>query len=299
MDLLNRKLAIFRTAAHLKHFSETAAALGMTQPNVTQQIARLEHDFGFPLFERSGRTLKLTPAGAALQKECDRLFAETAEIRRRVENAQTSTRFYRIGGTLTAGGYILPPLAVRYMKKHPGVNLGIRVANTAGMEEALKLRTIDLALVEGPFDKELFLSETLLEDPLIPAAAPGVLPEKFSMEAYLKSGKPFVLREKGSGTRHYFDLFLKQHNLPQPDRKNIIVANSFEVIKKMVREKMGITVISRLAVEAELLRGELAESSMKEGGIRRKIDFIYLPYENVQFAEHFIAFCRAKQTKRR
>ena len=40
--MIDRKLTIFRTAAALRNFTETAAALGMTQPNVTHQLARLE-----------------------------------------------------------------------------------------------------------------------------------------------------------------------------------------------------------------------------------------------------------------
>lgn len=294
MRMLDRKLEIFRTAARLKHFSEAAEALGMSQPNVTQQIARLEREFGMPLFDRTGRTLELTTAGEALQKECESLFQEAGEIHRRVVNAQPGMRFYRIGGTLTAGGFVLPELAARYMERHPRHNLELRVANTRDIVESLKLRTLDLALVEGPVSRELFYSEPLMTDRLIPVGAAGAIAPVFPLGEYLRGGGRFVLREPGSGTRYYFDRFLREHGLPAPAPERTIVADNFDAIKHLVRGGHGITVISELAVETELRDGELTGAVFAEGEIVRPIHFIYPPYENLRFAERFIAFCREK-----
>lgn len=294
--MLDKKLEIFRMAATLKHFSAAAAALGMTQPNVTQQIARLEDELGTPLFERGGRTMTLLPAGEALLLECDRLFAETGEIRRRVLNAAERFRHYRLGGTMTAGGYVLPDYAALYMQEYPRHHLGLRIANTSVIAEQLKTRTLDLALVEGPFDQNFFLYEDFMEDELIPVAAPGVLPEKFSMGDYLRSGGRFVLRESGSGTRFYFDRFLKQMKWDSPAEEQVFEVDSFDALKLLVRGRYGITVISRLAVADELRAGSIVASELTEGRILRPFRFIYLPNENQSFVENFISFCR--RTKR-
>lgn len=294
MAMLDKKLEIFHKAAILKHFSEAAEALGMTQPNVTQQIAALEKKLNIALFDRSLRQLELTPAGEALLKECDYLFAEVAEIKRKLYNASGGVRHYKIGGTMTAGGYLLPEYAVAYMKANTLQNLCIHIANTREVSELLKSRSLDVALVEGPFDRNLFLSNKLTDDELVPVAAPGIVAKEFSLSKYLSNGGRFILRESGSGTRHYFDLFLKKNGLPQPNEDSVVVVNSFDAIKHLVRKGHGITVISELAVADEIQSDVLAKSRFTEGSITRSMNFIYLANENVKFAERFIAFCKVR-----
>ncbi|MDD2479344.1 MAG: LysR family transcriptional regulator [Victivallaceae bacterium] len=297
MAMLDKKLEIFHMAATLKHFSEAAEALGMTQPNVTQQVAVLEKELNIALFDRSLRQLELTPAGEALLNECDYLFAEVAEIKRKLYNASGGIRHYKTGGTMTAGGYLLPEYAVAYMKANPLHNLCIHIANTREVSELLKSRSLDVALVEGPFDRNLFLSNKLTDDELVPVAAPGAVAKEFSLTEYLHDGGRFILRESGSGTRHYFDLFLKKNGLPQPTEDNVVEVNSFDAIKYLVRKGYGITVISELAVVDEIKSGYLVKSRFTEGAIARSMNFIYLPNENVKFAERFITFCKSKIRK--
>ena len=171
--MIDKKLKIFQMAATLNNFTEAATALGMTQPNVTRQIYLLEQELGTPLFERDGRRVSLTPAGKALMKETERLLADAEQLRKTVRCAAEGIRHYRIGGTLTAGGFLLPDCIAAYMKSHPDCNLELRVGNTREIEELLNTHCLDVALVEGPFDRNCFFAETFLEDELIPVFAPG------------------------------------------------------------------------------------------------------------------------------
>lgn len=293
MDILDGKLRIFQLAAELKNFSETAAALGMSQPNVTQQIARLEQTIGMALFDRTGRKLELTPAGEALAAECGALAAETAEIERRMRNAAGSIRHYRIGGTMTAGGYVLPDCAAQYMRANPRHRLSIHIHNTAEIAALLKARALDVALVEGPFDRDFFWSEPFVEDELIAVAAPGRLPERFSLAEYRANGGALIMREPGSGTRYHFERFLNRTGQAPLGEDEAYVVNSFDAVKQLVRGGFGITVISELAVRDELKSGVLQASCFTEGRLRRKMNFIYLANDNLRFAERFIAFCRS------
>ena len=293
--MLDRKLEIFRMAATLNHFSDAAAALGMTQPNVTSQIARLEEELGVRLFERDGRRVRLTAAGRALLEESGTLLEDAAAVLRKVRNAAGSIQEYRIGATMTAGGYLLPEAVASYMRSFPREKLELFIANTDEIAGLLKVRRLDLGLVEGPFDSGIFMSERLLEDEMFAVAAPGRrLPEDFSLRTYLSGGGRFVLREPGSGTRFHFDRFLAEHGLPEPSAECTIIANSFDAIKHLVRAGYGITVISEYAVHDELASGTLVASRFSEGRIRRGIDFIYPNYANLQFAGRFIPFCRRR-----
>lgn len=292
--MLDRKLEIFRMAATLNHFSDAAAALGMTQPNVTSQIARLEEELGVRLFERDGRRVRLTAAGRALLEESETLLEDAAAVLRKVRNAAGSIQEYRIGATMTAGGYLLPEAVAAYMRSFPREKLELFIANTDEIAGLLKVRRLDLGLVEGPFDSGIFMSERLLEDEMFAVAAPGSVPENFSLREYLSRGGRFVLREPGSGTRFHFDRFLAEHGLPEPSAECTIIANSFDAIKHLVRAGYGITVISEHAVHDELASGTLVASRFSEGRIRRGIDFIYPNYANLQFAGRFIPFCRRR-----
>lgn len=290
--MIDRKLEIFRMAAQLRNFTEAATALGMTQPNVTHQLAQLEKELNVRLFLRDGRHVTLTPAGKALETECEQLFADAEKLVRSVRCAAAGVRSFSVGGTLTAGGYLLPGLMAAYMKRHPENSLELKIANTRGIEELLSAHKLDVALVEGPFEQNYFLSTPFRRDELIPAFAPGTCPPEFSLETYLREGKRLILREAGSGTRYYFERFLNQCGLPQPTPGSVLEVNSFDALKLFVRQGLGITVISRFAICDELSAGWLECGRFTEGPILRELNFIYLPGENLRFAEEFIAFCR-------
>ena len=290
--MIDRKLEIFRMAALLRNFTEAATALGMSQPNVTHQLAQLEKQLGTQLFVRDGRRVTLTPAGKALAAECEQLFSDAEKLVRTVQCAAAGVRHFSIGGTLTAGGYLLPGLMAEYMKRHPENSLDLKIANTRGIEELLSAHKLDVALVEGPFEQKYFFSTPFCRDELIPAFAPGLFPPEFSLAEYIRSGKRLILREIGSGTRYYFERYLKTCGLPEPDPRSVLEVNSFDALKLFVRQGLGITVISTLAVRDELAAGWLECGRFTEGPISRELNFIHLPEQNLRFAEEFIAFCR-------
>ena len=109
--MIEQSLKIFRTAAAVGSFTEAAALSGMTQPNVTKQIANLERELDVKLFLRTGRSVQLTPAGEMLKEECERLFALEADVLRKVRSARQGMRPYLIGGTATVGSFLLIGMA--------------------------------------------------------------------------------------------------------------------------------------------------------------------------------------------
>ena len=268
--MIDKKLKIFQMAATLNNFTEAAVVLGMTQPNVTRQIYLLEQELETPLFERAGRRVFPTPAGRALLKETERLLADADHLRKTVRCAAEGIRHYRIGGTRTAGGFLLPDAIASYMESHPDCNLELHVGNTREIEELLNTHRLDAALVEGPFDRNCFFAEPFLEDELIPVFAPGTCEKTFSLKHYLETGHRLILREPGSGTRYYFDRFLEEAELPLPHSDSIVEVNSFDALKRFVRRGLGISVISTLAIADELASGHLNAGRFTEGRIFRQ-----------------------------
>lgn len=142
--------------------------------------------------------------GRVLLQEAESLLALSENAVRMARNAAADVLSFQLGATMTAGGYVLPPLAAEFMREHANRRIHLCIANTEEISDKLKKRFFDLALVEGAFDRELFLSRTLLADELLLAGSPR-LPffrgGKVELAELAKSNLPLLLREKGSGTR--------------------------------------------------------------------------------------------------
>ena len=149
--MLDAKWKIFQMAAATCNFTQTAAALGMSQPNVTGQIRKLEQELGVALFIRDGRQLRLTRPGRVLLLEAESLLALSENAVRMARNAAADVLSFQLGATMTAGGYVLPPLAAEFMREHANRRIHLCIANTEEISDKLKKRFFDLALVEGAF----------------------------------------------------------------------------------------------------------------------------------------------------
>ena len=157
--MIEKSLKLFRTAAAVCNFTEVAAMSGMTQPNVTKQIANLERRLGVQLFLRTGRSVRLTPAGEVLRDECEHLFAVESDILRKLRSANERSRSYFVGGTATAGSFLLIGMNAVYQKAHPNRVLHLKIERPEVLHRMLAAGELALALTDAPYDRAYFLSE--------------------------------------------------------------------------------------------------------------------------------------------
>ena len=142
------QLRCFVAVAEELHFSRAAERLHMTQPPLSRQIQLLEHSIGLPLFVRSNRMVRLTPAGR-------NLLPEARSILRLAEQARNSALRVGlgeegrvvIGFTAVAGYQFLPDMLVGLRKALPGIDLQLRELVTAWQLEALEQGHLDLGLL--------------------------------------------------------------------------------------------------------------------------------------------------------
>ena len=83
MDL--KRLRTFVAVAEQGTVSKAAQVLNITQPALSRQIASLEHEFGFALFERCGRRVQLTPRGEQLLADCRSILACATSLAERAQ----------------------------------------------------------------------------------------------------------------------------------------------------------------------------------------------------------------------
>ncbi|SPU50844.1 LysR substrate-binding domain-containing protein [Bordetella trematum] len=148
MFLDDRMLACFCAAARTLHFGRAAASLHMSQPPFSQQIKRLEELIGAPLFERTTRSVRLTPAGAVMAEHAAELAARTAAMLRATRRAaHGDSGPLKVGLAPTAAYSALADSLYRYRCDHPEVELDLHEANSVEMTALLRSHHIDLAFM--------------------------------------------------------------------------------------------------------------------------------------------------------
>jgi DNA-binding transcriptional LysR family regulator len=151
MILHSRALEAFIAVAEELHFGNAAQRLHISQPPLSQQIRRFEQEIGAPLFVRSTRSVKLTPAGAVLLKKAKQLVAdgETALLATR-RCAAGESGSLTIGFTSTAAYQLLPRLLAGYHARHPDIAISLKEDLSTNLITLLAEEKIDLALLRRP-----------------------------------------------------------------------------------------------------------------------------------------------------
>ena len=146
-------LEAFRAVVDSRSVTAAAQALGITQPAVSGQIAKLEESVGFPLFERAGGRLKPTPEGLLFYTEAtrvlgevDRLAATTAQIR------EGQSGRLVIASHPAAAISMLPPLVAAFVAERPGVSVRLVSRHSDVVSQLLPTEGYDLGIAELPVD---------------------------------------------------------------------------------------------------------------------------------------------------
>lgn len=122
MDL--RDLRYFETIAQLEHLGRASAKLHRTQPALTSSIRRLEADCGVALFEKAGRGIRLTTAGAVLLKWAQRMRFDVEDAKRELSAiGKGLAGLVRIGIVPTAAQFLSPAVARQLLEEAPEVTL--------------------------------------------------------------------------------------------------------------------------------------------------------------------------------
>jgi LysR family transcriptional regulator, low CO2-responsive transcriptional regulator len=256
-------LAVVRTG------SVTAAAdeLMVTQPSVSSAIAALGRELECELFERAGRGVRLTEAGAAFRPYAVDVVGLLGEGRQAArEAAAVSARRMRIVAVTTAAESFVPPLMRQFGSRHPQVELTLDVGNRDYVLERVLSHLADVAISGRPPTDGRLIAEPLLENRIVcitspddPAAAAGAVTAKDLAD------RAWLLREPGSGTRALGEQFLLEHGVSP----KILTLGSNGAIKQGARAGLGVSLLSRAAVESELDAGWLGEITLVDGPVPR------------------------------
>ena len=290
-------LRVFAAVAEHHSFSRAATALHISQPAVSKAVRELERQLDLTLIERTavapaaGRTVRLSESGQALFDHARGIFAlERAaadDIRARVELKRGRLT---LGASTTVAGYWLPAYLAEFARRHPGIQLQMRVGNTQSVAQSLIDCEIDLALVEGPVSDARISPTLWREDELDVIARPGTFQAQGGPPTRAELGSQvWLLREPGSGTREVTDRIMRDLGLA-PERTVEIGSN--EGIARAVAAGFGIALLPA-RVGHELVRaGALQSVSMSHGKETTLMRPLYLLHLKERPSSHVVrAFC--------
>ena len=133
MDRINAdSLRTFIEVARLEHLGRASETLQQDPSTVSRKIARLEQEIGVPLFERIGRSIRLTQAGKRFVGRAERLLSDLREAVADAEGAVSAeSGEVRVGFLHTVGARWLPERLAAFLRAHPGVRFILEEGTTA------------------------------------------------------------------------------------------------------------------------------------------------------------------------
>ncbi|MFH1134491.1 MAG: LysR family transcriptional regulator [Pseudomonadota bacterium] len=261
MDL--RFLRTFRTAATLLNFNRTAEVLHYAQSTVSAQIKALEDEVGVGLFERIGKKVVLTEAGAALLEYAHKLIALEEEALGAAAGREGPAGRISLRVPQTISTYHLPGILAEYFARFPGVNFDVSSCALFSLERELDIGAIDLAFLLADYVNSASLEIELLgTEPLLFVSKPGG-PLTSSPEVRYEDlrGAALFLPKADCGYRMALERTLAEKRV---EPSNIMDFNSLEAIKECVRAGLGVAVVPRIAVLDDLQRGLLVALPWEE-----------------------------------
>jgi DNA-binding transcriptional LysR family regulator len=254
MDL--RHLETFAKVAELKSFTKAADELYLTQPTVSKQIVDLEKYFNVRLIDRTKRNVMLTKAGEILLKYAkDFLYLkkETADAIAAFKGLKKGSVL--VGASNIPGVYILPQALNIFKKQYNGIEIRLAISDTKDVINKLEQGEIDVGFVGAKDETKKIEYKRFLDDTIV-IAAPCQYPDSININ-HLKD-YPLIIRESGSGTRNSFEQALKKLKAAAPaDLKIIAELSDTEAIKEAIKNGMGISYISKRAINDDVIKGNL------------------------------------------
>ncbi|MGW4292547.1 LysR family transcriptional regulator [Micromonospora chersina] len=151
MQMQLHQLRYFVAVAEVRHFTQAADLVGITQPSLSKQIHALETDLGAPLFERVRGNITLTAAGEVLLPLAKRILADVDTATREVQELVGLRRGrVRLGATPSLATSLAPPVLRRFRDAHPTVDLRVEEGGSQDLVRDLLRGDLDLALIIEP-----------------------------------------------------------------------------------------------------------------------------------------------------
>jgi DNA-binding transcriptional LysR family regulator len=250
-----RRIEAFVEVARTGSISRAAEALFVTQPALSARLQAMERSLGTPLLIRGRHGSRLTEAGRALLPHAERALAALRHGRQAVEEVRSGG-----GGRLTIGAapavstYVLPAMLHRFQAKHPRVRLVVRSGHSEEILEMVLREEVEIGLMR-PIQHPDVTSTLLYEDELVLVVHRG---HRFAAGGHVRMGElaneHLILFDRTSSYHELTSAIVRQAGISPRGQLEV---DNIDAAKRMVEQRLGIALLPRTSVQAEIGSGRL------------------------------------------
>lgn len=242
-----RDLKYLVAVAELQHFGKAAEACFVSQPTLSGQIKKLEEELGVVIFERSNRSVSVTPVGEQLLGFARRALEQVEAMQQLAQSSQDPLSGpLRLGVIPTLGPYLMPLILRPLREGYPNLHLVLREEITAQLLQHLRTHELDAALVATAPDDDDLLEIALFDEPFwlaLPVKHPLYEKEEIC-EADLPLDELLLLADGHCLTEQVMGVCHLQQNAQLDDLR----AASLETLVQLVGAGFGCTLVPALSL---------------------------------------------------
>lgn len=243
-----KQLQYLAVLAETGSFSKAAARCHVTQSTLSAGIATLEDLLGWPVVDRSQRTVRLTALGRDTLRHAHTILQEAEMIVTRARSLNTPLSGpLRLGVIPTIAPYMLPRLLTHLAREFPALELQLHEDITARLVEALRQGQLDIVLMAFPYKTPGLTVRALYDEPFLLACPQGRWPAPPPVKLDQLKGRELLLLEDGHCLR---DHALAACRLQPATEKKAFSATSLPTLIEMVRHGYGMTILPAMAVDS-------------------------------------------------
>lgn len=259
-----RQIHYFIAVAEEGSISAAAASLGLAQPTLSENLARLERRLGVPLVQRAGRGIQLTEAGKLFAERSRALVAEAvATIAEARQTARVARGNVSIGLPPSLSMLLSVPIAETIQNEQQGIHLKLTEALSGDIIDWVATERVDFGCVyELPHDKDIIVRPLLVEKLFLVSASDdqpeGVMVDEYGHATILGANLnllPLVLPSGSHGARKFVERFARGAGI---DLNIVTEIDSLSQIVRMVSRASGHTILPHAAVIEEVADGTLS-----------------------------------------
>ncbi|MGW0719253.1 LysR family transcriptional regulator [Streptomyces sp. NPDC002778] len=245
-----RQLEYFIAVAEERNFTRAAERVHISQSGVSAQIRQLERELGAELFDRSARTVTLTPAGKAALEHARTALAAAGAVGQAVGEVTDLIR-----GRLAVGmviGCTITPLfdaLAAFHEAHPGVEISLLEDSSDRLAEGVRTGTVDMALIgTATATPDGLAALTVISERLVAAVPAGhALAKRRRVTLRDLTAHPIVCMPPGTGLRAVFDQACAAQNLQPTITLQVSAADA---IAGLAVRGLGVAVLSNSMAES-------------------------------------------------
>lgn len=257
--------------------SKAAEALYCSQPALSKQMASLEKEIGYPLFDRCGKKMTVNSNGQLVYQFGKYLEKDFNQLKSDLYNLNNPcSRELGFGATNSIGIYLLPPVLGDFKRHYPNIPVNFKVNFLPSIIDMLNQDAISFAMI--PEDSDIinntrYICQPFLDDEMVVVFPPNhPLSERKVVAPEELVQYPFLISQVQSATRAFILSRLTEQKIYL---KNLVNMYNAETIKQSIINGLGISILSKVSVAHEVKNGFLKTAEIKGLKLVRQLYFVH------------------------